>query len=216
MKRSGSRWQRLANFPAAFAAVAAMVLSTRPAGAGEDLLARMAAINPNLRTFTATLHADVAMKSFPFLSVQLTGTYYHKEPDKNKVVFETVPVLAQQFDKLYAHIESPSQWKSVYDVRVVSDDGTTTTFKLTPLNAGNVESVDARADDKTATVTSMRWNYANGGYAEMDDRYGQIGGNTLVTSQTGHVREPGYVADISSTIDNYKINPPLSDSVFAE
>ena len=64
------------------------------------------------------------MKSFPFLSADLVGTYYYKEPDKNKVVFSSgVPVVAQQFDRLYAHIESPSQWRDLYVVGVVSDDG---------------------------------------------------------------------------------------------
>jgi len=198
--------------------VAALALATlSPAAASEDLLARMASVNPNLHAFTATMHANVALKSFPFLSAQLVGTYYHKEPDKNKVVFTSgVPGMAQQFDKLYAHIESPAQWPQVYAVTTVSDDGTTTTLKLVPRKPGNVERIDAKVSDKTATLQWMRWNYANGGYAEMTDRYGVVEGNTVVTSQTGHVEEPGYTADITSTIDNYKFNPPLSDSIFAE
>jgi hypothetical protein len=48
----------------------------------------------------------------------------------------------------------------------------------------------------------------------MFNRYGHVGTNVVVASQKGHVEEPGYAADLSSTIDNYKINPPLSDSVF--
>ena len=191
--------------------------ATAPSPATGDLLTRMAAVNPNVRAFTATLHANVTLKSFPFLSASLTGTYYHKEPDKTKVVFTSgVPLIGQQFDKLYAHIESPARWQEVYAVTVVSDDGTTTAFRLVPHKQGNVERIDARVDDKTATVRSMRWNYANGGYAEMDDRYSTIGGNLLVTSQSGHVQEPGYVADITSTIDNYTINPNLSDDLFTQ
>ena len=187
-----------------------------PARAETDLLARMASLNPNLHAYTATMRADVTLKTFPFLSTTLTGTWYHKEPDKDKVVFTGgVPMMGSQFDKLYAHIVSPARWKDVYDVSVVSDDGTTTTFKLVPHKHGNVVNVDARANDADATVRYMRWNYANGGYAEMHDRYGQIGGNLLVTSQTGHVEEPGYTADITSTIDNYTINPSLPDSTFA-
>jgi hypothetical protein len=50
----------------------------------------------------------------------------------------------------------------------------------------------------------------------MNSRYGQVDGNLLVTSQTGHVQEPGYTADITSTIDNYKINATLSDNVFTQ
>lgn len=197
--------------------IAAIFAYASPAPATEDLIARMSAVNPDLHTFTATLHANVAMKSFPFLNASLTGTYYHKEPDKTKVVFTSgVPLIASQFDKLYAHIESPSQWDSVYNVTVVRDDGTVTTFRLVPKKQGNVDRIAAIVDDKTATVTSMRWAYANGGYAEMTNHYGAVDGNTLVTSQTGHVEEPGYVADITSTIDHYAINPAIADSVFAE
>lgn len=197
--------------------IAAIFAYASPAPAAQDLMARMSAVNPNLHAFTASLHANVAMKSFPFLSASLTGTYYHKEPDKTKVVFTSgVPAIASQFDKLYAHIESPSQWESVYNVTVAGDDGTVTRFRLVPRKHGNVDHIDAKVDDKTATVTSMRWAYANGGYAEMTNHYGTVDGNTLVTSQTGHVEEPGYVADITSTIDHYAINPDIADSVFAE
>jgi len=201
------------------AAAAAIALSTTAthAYAAGDLLDRMAALNPGLHTFTATMHANVALKTFPFLSVQLVGTYYHKEPDQNKVVFTSgVPAVADQFDKLYAHIEPPSRWRDVYDVAKVSDDGSVTTFHLVPRKRGNIDHVDARADDKAATVVWMRWTYDNGGYAEMNDRYGQVNGNLVVTSQTGHVQEPGYTADITSTIDAYKINAAVPDGVFAQ
>ncbi len=193
------------------------LLQASPALADEDLLARMAQVNPNLHTYTATLHADVKLKSFPFLSADLVGTYYYKEPDKTKVVFTSgVPAVAAQFDKLYAHIESPSQWRQVYKVKVLSDNGTTTAIQLVPVREGNVARIDVTVGDKSATIQTMRWNYTSGGYAEMNDRYGNVHGNLVVTSQTGHVEEPGYVADITSTIDNYTINPPLSDSIFTQ
>lgn len=206
---------RLAVAPWLFAAL----MGATAAGGVEapnPLLDRMAALNPNLRAFTATLHAHVAMKSIPFLSADLVGTYYYKQPDKNKVVFTGgVPLIAEQFDKLYAHIEPPARWRELYSVTVVSDDGTTTTFRLVPRKRGNVDHIDATANDRTATLTTMRWNYDNGGYAEMSNRYGHVGDNIVVESQTGHVQEPGYVADITSTIDGYKLNPALSDDLFS-
>jgi hypothetical protein len=197
--------------------LAALATPAAAARADDDLLMRMAQVNPHLHAFTATLHANVQLKSFPFLAANLVGTYYHKEPDKTKVVFQSgVPLIAQQFDKLYAHIESPSVWHQMYKVKVVSDSGTTTAFRLVPLHGGNVDHIDATVDDKTATVASIRWNYVNGGYAEMNNRYETIAGNVVVTSQTGHVQEPGYVADITSTIDNYTFNPQLSDNLFTQ
>jgi outer membrane lipoprotein-sorting protein len=198
---------------------AAALLATAASVSGQPkdgLLDRMAGLNPHLSAFTATLHAHVTMESFPFLSADLTGTYYYKQPDKNKVVFSAgVPLLAKQFDKLYAHIEPPSRWRELYDVTILSDDGTTTSFRLVPRKNGNVATIDATADDRTATVRTMRWNYSNGGFAQMANRYESEDGNVVVSSQTGHVAEPGYVADITSTLDAYKFNPKLPDELFS-
>ena len=181
------------------------------------LLARMEAANSDVHSLSAQLHAHVVMRSFPYLTADLAGTYYYKVPDKNKVVFTNgVPLIAQQFDRLYAHIENPSQWQQLNIVTLVSDDGKTARFRLVPRKHGNVESMDAMVDDKNATVTSMRWNYANGGYAEMANHYATVDGRLLVVSQTGHVQEPGYTGDITSTLDHYKLNPTLSDSLFED
>jgi outer membrane lipoprotein-sorting protein len=200
----------------AFLVVIGLFAAPLRAAPASDLLARMSELNPNLHTFTATLHAHVVLKSFPFLSADLSGTYYYKEPDKTKVVLSSgVPMVARQFDKLYAHIESPSMWREVYAVSAISDDGSTTTFRLTPRKRGNVDHIDAVVDDNKATLTSMRWNYDNGGYAQMTNHYGRVQSNVVVESQVGHVEEPGYTADLSSTIDNYTINPKLPDSVFS-
>jgi hypothetical protein len=198
-------------------AVAAWIAAAAPGGAQDDLLARMTALNPNLRAFTAGMHVNVAMKTFPFLNFALEGTYYHQAPDKDKVVFSSgVPAVAQQFDKLYAHVEPPSRWSDLYDIKVVSDDGTITTYRLTPRKQGNVNRIDVRASDRHATVQWTRWNYANGGYAEMTNHYSTIDGNVLVVSQTGHVEEPGYTADITAALDHYKLNPTLSEGTFSQ
>jgi len=196
----------------------ALVLAVEPATAPQaDVLNRMAAVNSDLHSFSATLRAHVTMKSFPFLSADLVGTYYYKEPDKTKVVFNSgVPLVASQFNKLYAHIESPSRWREVYNVTLLSDDGITSKFRLVPRKHGNVDRIEVAADDKAATVTSMRWEYGNGGYAEMINRYTRIGNDLVVESQKGHVEEPGYVADLNSTIDDYRINPSLPDSLFVD
>jgi len=190
-------------------------MSLLAAATAATLLARMAAVNADLHSFSAAIRAHVTLRSFPFLSADLAGTYYYQSPDKNKVVFNSgVPMIAQQFDKLYAHIESPAIWPDLYAVTPVSDDGRTATFKLVPRKHGNIESIDAVADDKTATVTSMRWNYANGGYAQMTNHYAFIHGNFLIVSQSAHIEEPGYVADVASAIGDYAINPTLPAGIF--
>jgi outer membrane lipoprotein-sorting protein len=187
------------------------------AAAGDELLSRAAAINPNLHSFAATLHAHVVMKSFPYLSADVTGDWYYRQPDKYKVVFNGgLPIIAQQFDKLYVRLEPPSQWRQRNVVSVESADGNTTHFRLVPRQSGNVQSIEAVVDDKSATVTSMRWNYTKGAYAEMHNRYALVDGNQLVQSQTGHVEEPGYVGDITATIGDYKVNTTLPAGTFSQ
>ena len=81
---------------ASLLAVLLCAAAPAPAASAGGLLDRMASLNPNLRAFTATLHAHVAMKSFPFLSADLVGTYFYKQPDKYKVIFTSgVPVAVR-------------------------------------------------------------------------------------------------------------------------
>jgi outer membrane lipoprotein-sorting protein len=50
----------------------------------------------------------------------------------------------------------------------------------------------------------------------MDNRYSVIQGNALVTSQTGHVEEPSYKGDVTTTLSGYQLNPNLPDSLFTQ
>jgi outer membrane lipoprotein-sorting protein len=182
-----------------------------------DLLARMSAVNANLHTYTATMKAHVALTTFPFITADLVGTYYHKDPDRNKLeITSGLPAIASQFGKLYPNIEPPSRWSETFDISVVSDDGKATQLKLTPKVAGNVASIDATVDDAQATVRSMQWNYSGGASAQMENTYEMVHGYLLVTSQTGSVSEPSYKGTITSHISDYKINPPIADSVFQQ
>ncbi|GAC1542781.1 MAG: hypothetical protein NVS2B17_21750 [Candidatus Velthaea sp.] len=184
--------------------------------AGADVYARMQRVNANLKSYTAALHVDVQTHSFPFLSPQLDGTAYFKRPDKNAVVFDTVPALASQFKKVYPQIEPPAEWPSIYDVTPVSDDGTTSAFRLVRKKPGRIDHVDVKVDDKTATVSAMTYVYKeNGGSVSLTQTYDVIEGNYVVKSQAGKVDIPHYNADVSSSFSNYKLNVSVPDKVFA-
>jgi len=60
------------------------------------------------------------MTSFPYLSPELTGTAYYKHPDKRAVVFDTVPVLAEQAKKVYPKVEEPVDWPNVYTITPIA------------------------------------------------------------------------------------------------
>jgi len=199
---------------AAFAAVTAPAL---PAGAQDDLYARMQRVNTGLNSYQADVTVAIKMNSFPYLSPTLEGKAYYKKPDKTAVQFQSVPALAGQLKKVVGQMEPPSDWPKLYDVSKTTDDGSVATFKLVRKKNGRIDHVDVKVDDKTATVSEMTYVYKeDGGTIKFTNQYDQISGNFVVRSQTGKVDIPHYNADISSTFANYKINVPVDDKVFQD
>ncbi len=181
-----------------------------------DLYARMQRVNAGLKSYRADVTVAVDTHGPPYISPTLQGTVYFKRPDKNAVIFQTIPFLAQQAKHVVAQMEPPSSWPQVYDVTPTGDDGTTASFKLVRKKNGRIDHVDVKVDDKTATVTGMTYVYKDeGGTVSFTQSYDQIGGNYVVKTQTGKVDIPHYSADVSSTFSNYKINVAVPDSVFS-
>ena len=181
------------------------------------LIARLSAAQDQVRSYTASVQAHIAMHSFPYLSPTLEGTYYHKEPSMNKIVFTSgLPFIAKEFSKVYPEIESPSNWLKKYYVSLEKSDAGSTTLKLVPRKHGRIDHIDATIADSTADLVQLRWNYNDGGYAVLDQVYGVVDGHRLVTKQTGHFEVPHYNADLTSTFTAFKINAPIPNSIFAD
>jgi hypothetical protein len=200
---------------AVFAALVPAAAQSPSAPTVIEVINRMVAAD-TLHSYTANVHADIAMHSFPFLSPSLDGTYYHKEPSKNKIVFTSgLPFIAKQFSKVYPEVESPSNWLQKYYVSIEGQDGAYTTLKLIPRKHGRIDHIDAKIEDKTADLVELRWNYNDGGYATLDQTYSVIDGHRLVTQQTGHFEVPHYNADLKSTFTAFKLNAEIPDTVFS-
>lgn len=196
--------------------LASSCCGTAPASAADSpsaLVQRMASVNPSLQSYTASLHVVIALHTLPF-SPTLDGSYYFKRPDKQAVVFDTVPVLAQQFQKIYPKIDPPSTWQDLYDVAILTSNGGTTTLRLTPKRAGRVAHLDVAVDDASAMPSSYTWTYVDGGTVSFDQRYTRVGGNYLVREQSGKVNLPSYNADVTTTFSNFQLNVPVPETVF--
>jgi hypothetical protein len=201
---------------AVFAGIASVPGRADTAATDSDLYHRMTQVNAHLRSYKADLHADVAMKTFPFLSPSLDGNIYYRQPDKEAVVFDTVPALAAQFKKVYPRIEPPALWPTIYTVSLLGDDGGITTFRLVPRKHGRVSHLDVKTDDASATIKSMTWTYEDGGFVTFDQTMQKLNDNYVLKSMTGHVELPAYKADVSLAYSNYKLNVDIADSVFAD
>jgi hypothetical protein len=198
-------------------ALAASTIAVAPAASNDEAAAvylRMQHVNAGLKSYQADLHVDVTTHGFPFISPSLDGKAYFQQPDKNAVIFETVPALASQFKKVYPQLEPPSEWSQIYDVTPVSDDGTISHFRLVRKKNGRIDHVDVTVDDRTATVSSMAYNYKDGGTISFAQTYAVMDGNYVIRSQTGKVDIPHYSADVASSFSNYKLNVPIDQDVF--
>jgi len=209
---------RLGSIFGVLAALAIALTQASPAQSnGDELMQRLIAQSGRLHSYTAAVHADINMRTFPYLSPSLDGTYYHKEPDKNKIVFTSgLPSIAKQFSKVYPQVPSPAHWKTVFLISTEGDADGVTTFKLVPRKHGRIDHIDARVDQKSATVVGLRWNYNDGGYANLDQSYTTVDGSLVVNQQTGHFEVPSYTADMKSTFSDFKINASIPDSVFTQ
>ncbi len=197
-----------------FALLAAPAAAQTPP---ETLIARMIANINGVRSFTATMHTDASLHTFPYMGLSLDGIVYHKEPDRNKVLFTGgVPFMAKQFSKVYPQVESPARWQSLFVMTVESAGAGATTLKLVPRKQGRIDHIDAKIDDQTGEVLSQRWNYTDGGYASLDQTYSSVQGHLMVTGQSGKLDIPHYSADWKTTYRDFKINADIPDSVFAE
>ena len=198
-------------------ALAAASIAAAPSAGGDAMAvyARMQKVNAGLQSYQADLHVEVTTHGFPFISPTLDGKAYFQQPDKNAVIFDTVPALASQFKKVYPQLEPPSEWPSVYEVTPVADDGTTSRFRLVRKKDGRVDHVDVGVDDRTATVTSMAYIYKDGGTISFQQTFTVINGNYVLKSQSGKVDLAQYHADVASSFSNYKLNVPIDQQVFA-
>lgn len=195
--------------------VAAAIPAFAAPQSGDALLRRMADANPSLRTYTASMHVVIVMHSMPFVSPALDASYYYKRPDKQAVVFQTVPLLAEQFQKVYPKLDPPATWPQLYDISVLDESPASTTLRLVPKRQGRVSHLDVVVDNSNAMPTAFTWAYVDGGSVEFQQQYTVIGGSYLIKSQNGRVELPSYNADVTSTFSDFKLNVPIPDSVFS-
>jgi len=181
---------------------------------GAALFKRMEQINAGLRSYKADLHIDVALKTFLPLNESLDGSVYYKDPDKQAVVFDAVPALAEPAKKLYARIEPPKLWSTLYYFELLEQENGNTTFRLVPRKHGRVAHLDVKVDDVTATIRGYIWTYEDGGFVSFDQSMKNVGGNYLVEEQVGHVELPSWKAEVKSSLSNYRLNFTIDDGVF--
>ncbi len=96
-----------------------------PQDATDALLARLAAADPDLRTYRADVAFDVGLHTFPYLRKTLHGNAYFKRPARMELVFSDLPPIARGFRNLYVGLGTPGDWAQKFAITSARASGST-------------------------------------------------------------------------------------------
>lgn len=202
--------------------VAASLFAAAPLHAQDEtaaLLAKLAAADPDLRTYRADVAFDVGLRTFPFLRKSLHGSAYFKRPARMEVVLADLPAYARGFSNLYVGLGTPSDWQKKFIISSAQDltDGRAVSYLvLTPRAPDRrLREVDVYVDAAAALPGRIVWRYRDG-RIELRQRFAHVDGHDLVVAQDTDIRLPAVHAYVNSRISNYALNVDVEDSVFTK
>lgn len=196
--------------------VATYVTMTPAAGQTFDartdpVFQKMLGVNKGLESYTA--HIDVETRVF-FLSFGLHGTVYSRG-DQSVVVFDRLPAIAKSAVSKMPTIDGPGDWPRRYAMSIAVRTADTTTFRLIPLVAGRVRSIDVVASNASGLALEYAWSNVDGQTITSDETYESVGGYELVRSSATTTRGGGIHADSTTAFTNYALNAAVPDSILA-
>jgi hypothetical protein len=201
----------------ALAVLFGMAAPSRAEDATEALLAKLAAADPDLRTYRADVAFDVGLRSFPYLKKTLHGNAYFKRPARMELVFSDLPPIARGFRNLYVGLGTPADWAQKFAISSARErlDGREVSYLvLTPLVLDHrLREVDVYVDEAVALPQRIVWRYSDG-RVEMRQRFGRVGGHDLIVAQDADIHLPAVHAYVNARITNYALNVEVDDAVF--
>ncbi len=191
--------------------VQAIAASADPPEDASAIFAQTAIPTARVRSYTADLHADVQMKSFPFLTFHLSGKISYKRPNLYSVHFDHVPWFAKGFDDIAMDELEPSTWPSKYDVVSLDRTGDVTNVQLRDRKqpsvlSGILASIDAGG------LRSMRWTYTSGDRIEYNVTRSDVDGVPLPQVESAEIKRTLYHIIARATLSDYQVvtDPPVT------
>ena len=181
--------------------------STASADSPEDaaaIFAQTSLPTAHVRSYTADLHADIQMKSFPFLTFHLSGTISYQRPNRYSVHFSHVPWFAKGFDNISMDELEPATWPSKYDVVSFDASGDTTNVQLRERKQPSVTSAVLASLDATGLRT-MRWVFTSGDHIEYSVTRTDVNGVPLPQVEDAEIQRPVYHILAHATLSDYRV-----------
>ena len=185
-----------------------------------DIVSRMSAARASLNSYSVRVGFQFNVHAFFTVHFSPQATYYFKRPDKNELVFDSLPPGAQQFQRFFGSIGTPETWPKTYDITLAGSSGTGPgeryDLRMVPKDqTSSVAHVDVLVDAQSLGVVKEQWYYRDGATISMDQVNERVGGYLLPKEQIADFNFPSYKAHAVSNFDGYHLNADIPDSVFA-
>jgi hypothetical protein len=200
------------------AAFAPASVPAQPPWTAPAVLSRIEARNPAMRTFKTRVHIDAHLRTFPFFSSRLDGTWYYKRPGKYELVLDRSPSYAKGVKSLFADIADPIAWQRdsniVFDgVKTVGGNPFLTLRMTKKVYSDQIRDTIAYIDPATFEIVRMDWNYRDGSTNTMTQTYGEQNGFTVPVTAHADIHHRMRAA-LDATYGAYQTNIAVSDAVF--
>ncbi|HTX03669.1 MAG TPA: hypothetical protein VMD07_08300 [Candidatus Acidoferrales bacterium] len=208
----------------AFLAVGLLILQTGTAQSAavqnaQSVMAKVAKSTDAPRSFEAATQLQLKQRSFPFTKVALSGTSYFQAPNRLAVRFTKVPGYMSGLPKAYATLLNVGAWPQEYNATMMSPQSvnghTDFALQLTPKSSQSTDRGVVLVNPANWTVDQVNWNLSGGVTLAMTEAYTDVGSYRVPSSQSLSVHTPYATADGSATLQNYAVNVPIDNGIFA-
>jgi hypothetical protein len=185
----------------------------------EAIFARVRQINPGLNDYQADI--DIALKArvaFLPYNPTMSGTYYHKRPDKHKLVLEKAPSYVKKYPNIFGW-NLPVLEKFNSRVAEQTDLAGQPTWRITMTpkqGMGDIQMVEVWVNRNDYSIPRQVTHYKNNGRLGVDVVYRQTDGFLVFDRMTAEFQFPAVSvsATATATYANYRFNQGLSDEFF--
>jgi len=205
------------------AALVAGLIAAKPACADSSaipadataVIGALTARTASVGGYSADITLHVALHSFPFLHLTITGRTTYQQPGRYAVTLKTLPAIARALRSVSGDAGDPVVWSRRYYVTVdpgVQAPSGTIVLRMTQKVHGQIDHVEAYVDAASMTISRIEWYYRTGGHIFVDEHYAMVGTALMVDHQGADIDMPGIRASATSDITNYAITSVVAAS----
>jgi hypothetical protein len=190
---------------AALAPVLGSILLSTGEPSKQALLLNALDPNPALRSYTASVSLTIELHVLVPIRRTFAGTAYYDRPNR-KIVFDSISGPLRRFRELSTTLPTRDDVLTDYAVSEPVDDGSETTYVLTPSGGGHVRQLTIHIDDRTSLAGEAEWDYDSGGHLDVRLRYLRLGLFRVPQEENISASFPAYHADGVLRLSNYRLN----------